>query len=101
MSRLIVLVFSALLAGATLFGNPSAAGAVDNPDYTAPPPSVAIQNRTPTVRTASTTSTASKPSAPTRTRLAITGAETTQLVYFGTLLVASGAMTLALRRRLT
>ncbi len=98
MSRLLVLLFSALVAGAALFGVPSPAAAVENPEYTSPPPSVAVQSRTPSVRVAAT---ASKASSPSRQRLAITGAESAQMASVGGLLVASGAATLVIRRRLT
>ncbi len=96
MSRLLVLVFAALVGLAALAGTGSVAGAVENPDYTAPPPSSVTNNSVPTLRQTTSTSTAATPSTQ---RLAITGAETTQLVAIGGVLVAAGAVTLVVRRR--
>lgn len=75
----------------------SAAGAVDSPGYTAPPPSQPVGTTTPqsarqiTQRPAAAT--------PSRQRLPITGSDSTQLVVIGGVLVAGGAGLLALRRR--
>ena len=84
----------------------SAAGAVENPDYTAPPPSTPV-----TVLPAKIDAVRARPAvaAPSNTgvtnaskanqRLAITGSETTQLVVIGALLVAGGSSLLVVRRR--
>lgn len=84
----------------------SVAGAVENPDYTAPPPSTpvtvlpakidAVRAR-PAVAASSDKSVANASEA--NQRLAITGSETTQLVAIGALLVAGGASLLIVRRR--
>ena len=72
----------------------TAAGAVDNPDYTAPPPSSVVRHSTPpAIRQVS------KAVAPSRQRLAITGSDSAQFALIGGLLVAGGAGTLVLRRR--
>lgn len=86
---LVVVVASVALA----FG--SAAGAVDNPDYTAPPPSSVVENSVP--QTARQISSAA--ATPSRQRLAITGADSLGLVVVGALLLAGGAATLLVRRR--
>lgn len=74
----------------------SMAGAVENPDYTAPPPSTPI-----TALPAKIEAVRAKPAvaAASNQRLAITGSETTQLVVTGALLVAGGAGLMVVRRR--
>lgn len=77
----------------------SAAGAQENPDYTAPAPSEAVTNSTPRqVRKISTAAPAA-PEAAGRQRLAITGSDFTQLLVVGSILLAGGAATLLIRRR--
>ncbi len=95
-----------LLVAALTITVGSAAGAVENPDYTAPPPSTPVSvlpvkvdavRAQPAVAANSTRGVAD-PSAANQ-RLAITGSETTQLVALGALLVAGGAGLVAVRRR--
>lgn len=79
----------------------SAAGAVENPDYTAPPPSTPITvlpARADTARAQPAVAAPSNQGAANQ-RLAITGSETTQLVVVGALLVAGGAGLMVVRRR--
>ena len=90
-----------LLVAAFTITMGSMAGAVENPDYTAPPPSVPV-----TVLPAKVDAIRARPAvaAPSNQRaanqqLAITGSETTQLVVVGLLLVAGGAGLLVARRR--
>ncbi|HEX2575986.1 MAG TPA: LPXTG cell wall anchor domain-containing protein [Aquihabitans sp.] len=84
----------ALVVASVALAFGSAAGAVDNPDYTAPPPTSVVSNSTPP---AVRESVAATPAA--RERLAITGSDATQMAVVGGLLVAGGAATLGLRRR--
>ncbi len=84
----------ALVVASVALAFGSAAGAVDNPDYTVPPPSSVVSNETPR---AIRQSVAATPAA--RERLAITGSDATQLAVVGGILVAGGAATLGLRRR--
>ena len=97
--------FQALLAatvvGALLFLG-SAAGAVDNPDYTAPPPTTPSTTTTPSV-----SQTVAQPKhvetavavTPVRSRLAITGSDVGQTAAVGAGLVLVGGVLLAARRR--
>lgn len=90
----------ALAVAALAFGFASPAGAVDNPDYTAPVPSTTV----PVSVVAETTppavqKTTAVPAA--NQRLAITGADSAQLAMFGVVLLAGGGITLAARRRIT
>lgn len=73
----------------------SAAGAVDNPQYTTPPPASVQSNSTPQPVRKLTSSAA----APARTRMPITGSDVTQLAIVGAVLVGGGATVLAVRRR--
>ncbi|MBX3284949.1 MAG: LPXTG cell wall anchor domain-containing protein [Actinobacteria bacterium] len=88
-------VFLALVVAVVALGLAQPAGAVDNPDYTAPPPSTVVQSTTPApvqqVQTA-----AAVPD-----RLAITGSDSAQLAVIGAVLVAGGAVVLVARRRVT
>lgn len=110
MRRTLQFALAVMVAAVALaFG--TAAGATDNPDYTAPPPASAVSNATPqpvrqaadgangtdSANGANTDSAAA--ASPDRQRLAITGSDTAQLVLFGAILVAVGAGTLVLRRR--
>ncbi len=69
------------------------AGAVGNPDYTAPPPAETVTTPPPVRQVASAAS------APSRQRMPITGADTAQLALVGGLLVAGGAGLVLARRR--
>ncbi len=73
----------------------SAAGAVDNPDYTAPPPSTPVTNPEP-VQVRKITETAAVPA---RQWMPITGSDVTGMAVVGGLLVAGGAGLLVVRRR--
>ena len=77
-----------------LLGVASPAGALDNPDYTAPPPTTPVTSPKPPppVETAVN-------AAPVRTRLAITGSDATGLAIVGGSCVAIGAGLLVVRRR--
>ena len=97
--RTLEALLAATVVGAVLFIG-SAAGAVDNPDYTAPPPS-SVPSTTPTstqpqqarrVETAVSVT-------PVRSRLAITGSDVGQLAVIGSGLVLAGGVVLVLRRR--
>lgn len=79
----------------------AAAGAVENSDYTAPPPSTPVTDPPTEVASLRANRTAAVPAAaaPSNQRLAITGSETTQLLVIGTLLVAGGAGLMVARRR--
>ncbi len=105
-----VLAASLAVAASLLIG--SAAGAVDNPDYTAPAPTQVVQNpalvaeravapRAAAAPAANAANAAASASAASRQRLAITGSDTAQLVALGSVLVAAGVGTLLLRRRAT
>lgn len=90
-----------LLAAAFALTVGSAAGAIENPDYTAPPPSTPVTvlpARVDAVRAQPAVAAPSNPSVANQ-RLAITGSETTQLVVVGALLVAGGAGLMVARRR--
>jgi LPXTG-motif cell wall-anchored protein len=69
------------------------AGAVGNPDYTAPPPTGAVSTPPPARQI-----TSSQAAAPSRQRLPITGSDTVQLALIGGLLVAGGAGLVSVRR---
>ncbi|CAN5805015.1 hypothetical protein BH10ACT1_BH10ACT1_33160 [soil metagenome] len=85
----------ALAIASLAFASAGSAGAVDNPDYTAPPPTSVVSNSTPRpVRQV-----ASVAATPSRQQLAITGSDVLQLVVVGAVLVAGGTATLVLRRR--
>jgi len=91
--RRITLLLIAAVVGLTLWAS-SPAGAVDNPDYTSPPPSTAVSTPAPAqqVKPAVTAS-------PVRTRLAITGSDAATMAVVGAGLVVVGTGTLVLRRR--
>lgn len=87
-------VFLALVVAVVTLGLAQPAGAVDNPDYTAPPPASVVESSTPApVRQVQT---AAVPQ-----RLAITGSDSVQLAVLGAVLVAGGAVVLVARRRVT
>ena len=94
--RFVAIVCAALL-GAVLLAGGTPAGAVDNPDYTSPPPTTVV-----------TTPTSAQPAQkvqtavvvrPVRSRLAITGADVGQSAEIGGALVLVGAGLLVIRRR--
>lgn len=87
-------VFFALVVAVVALGLAQPAGAVDNPDYTAPPPSSVVESSTPAP--VQNVQTAAVPD-----RLAITGSDSAQLAAFGAVLVAGGAVVLVARRRVT
>lgn len=88
----------AVLVGALLWvaAGASPAGATDNPDYTAPPPTTVVTTPAPAAETKVKTAVAV---APLRTSLAITGSDATGTAVLGAGLVAAGAGILVLRRR--
>ena len=77
----------------------SVAGAVGNPDYTAPPPSTPVVQPLPAVIQRAQNVPAS-PSVPAtnRSRMPVTGSDLVQLFAMGTVLVAGGAGLLTVRR---
>ncbi|HWJ98152.1 MAG TPA: LPXTG cell wall anchor domain-containing protein [Acidimicrobiales bacterium] len=91
--RRLLLPSLALVVGGLLWVA-SPAGATENPDYTAPPPTTIVTTPVPTtaVKTAVAVT-------PVRTRLAITGSNATGTAVVGASLVALGAGVLAIRRR--
>jgi LPXTG-motif cell wall-anchored protein len=108
------LVSASLVAAATLFLGP-VAGAVENPDYTAPAPTVVVadpangsisvgaprSNAVAAVPGAGAATSTAATATAARQRLAITGSDTAQLAVLGAVLVAVGAGALVLRRRST
>jgi LPXTG-motif cell wall-anchored protein len=92
--RTLSLTVALVVAG--LFWASAPAGAVENPDYTAPPPTTIVTTPTPTTTAAVKTAVAVTP---VRTRLAITGSDATGTVVLGAGLVTLGAGLLVLRRR--
>ena len=94
-ARHVVIAIAALI-GVLVFSMGSPAGAIDNPDYTSPPPTTVVTPPTPRsvqrVQTAVTVR-------PVRSQLAITGSDVSQLVVIGGVLVAVGAGMLVVRRR--
>jgi LPXTG-motif cell wall-anchored protein len=81
---------------ALVLGSP--AGALDNPDYTVPPPATVITTPPPTAPTTPAVQTAVRREA-VRTRLAITGSSANFAAALGATLVGLGAAALVLRRR--
>lgn len=70
------------------------AGAVDNPDYTSPPPSTVVTTPVPARQVETAVNVA-----PARTRLAITGSEVTGPVVVALGLIAVGTGALVVRKR--
>jgi len=89
-------VFFALVVAVMALSLAQPAGAVDNPDYTAPPPASVVESSTPAPLPVRQVQTAAAPQ-----RLAITGSDTAQLAVLGAVLVAGGAVVLVARRRVT
>jgi LPXTG-motif cell wall-anchored protein len=82
------------LVVASLMWAASPAGATENPDYTAPPPTTVITTPAPAAKVKTAVAVT-----PARTRLAITGSDATGTVVLGLGLVAVGAGLLVVRRR--
>jgi LPXTG-motif cell wall-anchored protein len=78
---------------AVVSGSPSS---VNNPDYTAPPPTASLPATTVVQRVQRITTAAAVPS---RQRMPITGADVTQLAIIGVILLAGGSGLLVVRRR--
>ena len=78
----------------------SMAGAVDNPDYTAAPPSMPMVQSLPAVIQKARNVPAA-PSVPVtnRTKMPVTGSDLVQLFAMGAVLVVGGAALLTVRRR--
>lgn len=90
----------ALLFGSLALAVASPAGAVDNPDYTAPPPTTVITTPPTEPETASRREVATAVAvSPVRSQMAITGSDVAQLAALGTGLVVVGAVVLVARRR--
>ncbi|MGI8755620.1 MAG: LPXTG cell wall anchor domain-containing protein, partial [Acidimicrobiales bacterium] len=103
-TRLLTPLAAALLVACAVLALVSPAGAVENPDYTAPPPSTVVTPAPPSgtdppasqpVRNVSTAVAVR----PVRTQLAITGSDVTQTAAIGAALLAVGAVLLVVRRR--
>ena len=92
LSLIAALAFGVLLA----VGIAGPAGAVDNPTYTAPPPTTPVTSPPPT-RTEKVETAVNRSEV--RTRLAITGSDTTSLFLVGTLLLATGVAVMYARHR--
>jgi LPXTG-motif cell wall-anchored protein len=90
--RLLALTAALVIGG--LLWSAAPAGATENPDYTAPPPTTIVTTPPPTtpVKTAVAVT-------PLRTRLAITGSDAAMTAALGAGLVAAGAGILVIRRR--
>ena len=83
----------AIVVGALLW-SAAPAGATENPDYTAPPPTTVITTPPPAAKVKTAVAVT-----PLRTRLAITGSDATGTAVLGAGLVALGAGVLVVRRR--
>jgi LPXTG-motif cell wall-anchored protein len=83
----------ALVVGSVVLAT-SPAGATENPDYTAPPPTSVVTTPAPATKVKTAVAVT-----PVRTRLAITGSDATGTAVLGVSLVALGAVVLVLRRR--
>lgn len=103
--RTIQFATAAVVASVALsIGSP--AGAIENPDYTAPAPTKVVNNATPQAarKTASAAepaaaAPASRAAAPSDQGLPVTGSDVAQLAVIGLILVAAGIGFLGLRRR--
>lgn len=86
-------LFLIIAVVALLVGSSATAGAQDNPDYTAPAPTVEVTSPAPqSLRSTPARAAAGAP-------LAVTGTDALQLLVVGGLLVAGGAAILTARRR--
>ncbi len=82
-------VFLALVVAVVALGLAQPAGAVDNPDYTAPPPASVVESSTPEpVRQVQTAAVPVQ-------RLAITGSDSAQLAVLGAMSVGAGGAVVA------
>jgi LPXTG-motif cell wall-anchored protein len=90
--RMLSMTLALLLAGLLWAGSP--AGATENPDYTAVPPTSAVTTPPPAQKVHTAVAVT-----PIRTRLAITGSDATGTALVGAALVAVGAAVLVARRR--
>lgn len=98
-SKLVVGIVSLVaVVLATLLSVASPAAALDNPDYTVPPPSTVITTPPPATPTTAPVQTAVRREV-VRTRLAITGSSAGVVAAVGATLVGLGAVALVLRRR--
>jgi len=93
--------FLALVAATLVLSIGSAAGAVDNPDYTAPAPAVEVANSMPPIQAVKATPAAAVDPASTRTSMALTGADIAQFAAIGAVLVIGGFGLVMVRRRQT
>jgi LPXTG-motif cell wall-anchored protein len=90
----------AVLATVVALALATPAGAVGNPDYTAPPPAEVTTNGTaPAGETAAAPVGSAAGATPDRQWLPITGSDVVTLAAMGAVLVAGGAGFLVLRRR--
>lgn len=87
----------AVLVASVALGLGTTAGAVPNPDYTAPPPAQQVRNPSPPARQVASAAPASASTS--REMMPITGSDTAQLALIGGVLLAVGAGTMVLRRR--
>lgn len=98
-SKLVVGIVSLLaVVMATVLSLAAPAGALDNPDYTVPPPSTVVTTPPPSTPTTAPVQTAVRREV-VRTRLAITGSSAGVVAAMGATLVGLGAVVLVLRRR--
>ena len=88
-----------LLVAAFTLSLGSVAGAVDNPDYTAPSPSTPVRVVPTRVAAVRAKPAVADPAKAANQRLAITGSETLQLVVVGAVLLVGGAGLMVVRRR--
>ena len=101
--RSLTFVF-ALAVAALALGIATPAGAVDNPDYTAPAPTTVVPTSVQAETTPETTPQAVKqttavPAA--NQRLAITGSDAAQMAVVGVALLGAGGAIMAVRRRVS
>ena len=91
----------ALLFGTLLLAVASPAGAVDNPDYTAPPPTTVVTTppTSPEANVRDREVVTAVAVTPVRSQMAITGTDALQLGALGAALVAVGGVVLVARRR--
>ena len=95
MRRAVALFLALAVSALFAVGLSSPAGAVDNPTYTAPPPTTPVTSPEP-VRTDEVETAVQREQV--RTTLAITGSSTATLAAFGSLLVGAGVAVLYGRR---
>ena len=98
MRRTLQILLAVVVAG-LLWGTAGSAGATENPDYTAPPPTTVVTSPPPTTPAGQTKVKTAVAVTPVRTRLAITGTDATGTVVVGVSLIVLGAGALIVRRR--